>query len=73
MKIISQNEKYFTDGKKFRPERWLRGNSETVPPAPDASAFAFLPFGFGVRSCVGQRFTEMEVHILIMRYWCIRK
>lgn len=67
MKIMSQNEMYFTDSKKFLPERWLRDSTEVVEPTANASPFAFLPFGFGPRSCVGQRFAEMEIQILILR------
>lgn len=68
MKIMSMDDLYFIDSKKFMPERWLRDNNAAmVPPAPNASPFAFLPFGFGPRSCIGRRFAEMEVQVLTLR------
>lgn len=67
MKVMSRNEMHFTDADKFIPERWLRNCTQAVDTAPSASPFAFLPFGFGKRSCVGQRFSEMEIQILTLR------
>jgi cytochrome P450 family 135 len=40
------------DAKQFRPERWL----ETTPP-PNA----WIPFGGGVRRCIGAMFAQVEV------------
>lgn len=64
-----QEDKYFPRGSEFLPERWLRENannealrnSETTP-------FLYLPFGFGPRTCIGKRFAELEIQILVTRY-----
>lgn len=69
MAVLSSKETFFTDAHKFLPERWLRHQcEETVVPTQTASPFAFIPFGFGSRSCIGKRFAEMEMQILVLRY-----
>lgn len=68
---LCQNEKYFPRSKEFIPERWLRDGShlqEECPHAREAHPFVYLPFGFGPRSCVGQRFAELEIMIFVMRF-----
>jgi cytochrome P450 len=40
----------------FRPERWLEG-------AP--STYAWIPFGGGVRRCLGAAFAEMEMRVVL--------
>lgn len=39
----------FPDPERFKPERWSRKNKDTT------NVFGSLPFGFGVRMCVGKR------------------
>ncbi|XP_069112989.1 cytochrome P450 27C1-like isoform X2 [Argopecten irradians] len=55
---ICRDEQYFPQNDKFIPERWMRGEART-----DVNPFAHLPFGFGPRKCIGQRFAEQEVYI----------
>ncbi|XP_035214006.1 probable cytochrome P450 12a4, mitochondrial [Stegodyphus dumicola] len=50
---IYRDEKYFKNPEKFLPERWL-GKEDKYHP------YAFLPFGFGTRSCIGRRLAELE-------------
>lgn len=63
------DEKQFPQPKKFIPERWIKNNNDPqCPHAKDtAHAFTFLPFGFGPRMCVGRRFAELEMEVLITR------
>lgn len=45
----------------FNPARFLPG----APGAADRSRFAFLPFGFGVRTCAGSAFALMEAKTML--------
>ncbi|XP_046582082.1 probable cytochrome P450 12a4, mitochondrial isoform X2 [Haliotis rubra] len=54
------NSEYFENPKQFLPERWLRDDS-TLKREKEYPAFAFLPFGFGLRNCLGRRFAEQEL------------
>ena len=38
----------FPEPETFKPERWSRKNKDTP------NVFASLPFGFGIRMCVGE-------------------
>jgi cytochrome P450 len=44
------------DARLFRPERWLEGN----PPQQ-----AWLPFGGGVRRCIGAMFAQAEMETVL--------
>lgn len=51
---IFKDERYFSRPNEFLPERWLNKDEKFHP-------FAFLPFGYGVRSCIGRRLAELEI------------
>lgn len=64
----SVKENQFPNPEKFMPERWLSADkSQGCPLAKNAHAFAHMPFGFGPRMCVGRRFADLEVEILITK------
>ena len=64
----SLDDKYFERSKEFIPERWLKNNTDaSCPHAKDAHPFAYLPFGFGPRMCIGRRFAELEIEVLTIR------
>lgn len=62
------NEDFVERAKSFIPERFLKDAEVGCPNAKDIHPFLLLPFGFGQRSCIGKRFAEMEIEVLIIRY-----
>ncbi|XP_071959585.1 1,25-dihydroxyvitamin D(3) 24-hydroxylase, mitochondrial-like [Antedon mediterranea] len=57
---VTRNPEYFEDPLSFKPERWLdRVKGERL------NKFLMLPFGVGIRSCIGRRLAEQEMHTLL--------
>ncbi|KAM0729123.1 putative cytochrome P450 12b2, mitochondrial [Formica fusca] len=53
----------FPRPQEYIPEGWLRSNTE-FPSAKQAHPFAYMPFGFGPRSC--RQFAEMQLETLLL-------
>lgn len=49
---------YWADPDAFRPERW-EGDGPGVP------AGVYIPFSMGRRRCLGDRFAELELHVVL--------
>ncbi|XP_030641592.1 cytochrome P450 [Chanos chanos] len=59
---VSYDEKMFPEPHAFQPERWLRGQRQA-----GQHPFASVPFGFGIRACLGRRVAELEMYLLLSR------
>ncbi|XP_028991589.1 sterol 26-hydroxylase, mitochondrial [Betta splendens] len=59
---VSFDEDVFPDPHAFLPQRWLRGPEET-----SKHPFGSVPFGFGIRACLGRRVAELEMYLLLSR------
>ncbi|HVU02309.1 MAG TPA: cytochrome P450 [Polyangiaceae bacterium] len=54
--LAQRNPRVFDEPEEFRPERFLEN-----PPDP----FSFLPFGGGVRRCIGAAFAQYEMKLVL--------
>lgn len=54
-------EQYVDDPHTFKPSRWLKGAEEKLHP------FASLPYGHGARMCLGRRFADLEMQVLLAK------
>ncbi|XP_072570996.1 sterol 26-hydroxylase, mitochondrial isoform X1 [Paramormyrops kingsleyae] len=59
----SHDEGEFPNAEQFLPERWLRQGTNRFPHHPYSS----IPFGVGVRACVGKRVAELEMYFALSR------
>ncbi|XP_028397173.1 cytochrome P450 10-like [Dendronephthya gigantea] len=68
--LHSIDERYYgADAKQFVPERWMRDDAGKKR---EFNPFTMLPFGFGVRMCIGRRMAEALIYTvtskLLLRY-----
>ncbi|XP_025270469.1 probable cytochrome P450 12a5, mitochondrial [Camponotus floridanus] len=59
--ITSQREEHFEDPGKYQPERWLKQDEHEHNSYQEYSC---LPFGHGVRSCLGKDMAEIQMMLL---------
>jgi cytochrome P450 len=55
-------EEYVKDAESFNPSRWLKGAEDQK-----LHPFASLPFGYGARMCLGRRFADLEMQVLLAK------
>ena len=63
-------EEYFSEAHRFLPERWMKTEaaSEACPFSNQKiHPFVSLPFGYGRRTCLGRRFAEAEMAIILSK------
>jgi cytochrome P450 len=57
-------DKYVSNPHKFKPERWIKGEQQSEE---RLHRFASLPYGHGARMCLGRRFADLEMQILLAK------
>lgn len=61
--VTGTMEEYVSEPNRFLPERWMKGEGEEM----NLHKFASLPYGHGSRMCLGRRFADMEMQILLAK------
>lgn len=56
----SMDEETFSNAEEFRPDRWLRKDT-----SDRVENFGSIPFGYGIRSCIGRRIAELEMYLAL--------
>jgi cytochrome P450 family 135 len=56
---LHYREDVFPEPREFRPERFIEGKADT---------YAWIPFGGGVRRCIGAAFAEYEMRIILREF-----
>ncbi|XP_076242279.1 cytochrome P450 302a1, mitochondrial [Calliopsis andreniformis] len=82
--VVTQNQitcrlpEHFSEPDLFKPERWIRENSENkLGGGKSVHPYVVLPFGHGPRSCIARRFAEQNMQVLLLQLcrkfkfsWC---
>ncbi|KAL1487303.1 hypothetical protein MTO96_008087 [Rhipicephalus appendiculatus] len=61
--VACRQESNYPEADVYRPERWLKERTEGTRAHP----FTLLPFGYGPRMCIGKRFAETVMCLLVAR------
>lgn len=59
--VTGSMEEYVSSPNEFMPERWMNKRDSNIHP------FASLPYGYGSRMCLGRRFADLEIQILLAK------
>ncbi|XP_052737995.1 cytochrome P450 CYP12A2 [Bicyclus anynana] len=63
---LSNMEKHFPEPEKYIPERWITEKTDALFHR-NAHPFAWNPFGFGMRMCIGRRIAELEIETFLAK------
>lgn len=57
--VLQRRSEWYPEPQLFKPERWTPDFERTLPP------YAYFPFGWGARSCIGQSLATMELQLML--------
>jgi cytochrome P450 len=57
--VIHRDPRWYSEPERFEPERWTSEDHRGIP------RYAYVPFGAGVRMCIGQPFALMEATLML--------
>ncbi|XP_025780288.1 sterol 26-hydroxylase, mitochondrial isoform X1 [Puma concolor] len=63
--VVSRDPDIFPEPESFWPYRWLKKSQPATPGVQHP--FGSVPFGYGVRACLGRRIAELEMQLLLSR------
>uniref|UniRef100_A0A8W8N4Z2 Cytochrome P450 10 n=1 Tax=Magallana gigas TaxID=29159 RepID=A0A8W8N4Z2_MAGGI len=63
MYAMFRNSQYYSEPELFKPERWLKDSGMDN----NLKAMSNLVWGHGARMCIGRRFAEQEMYILLTK------
>lgn len=61
--VTGNMSRYAGRADEFLPERWFKDHDASL----DVHPFASLPYGYGARMCLGRRFADLEMHVLLAK------
>ncbi|XP_050678128.1 cytochrome P450 CYP12A2-like isoform X2 [Leptidea sinapis] len=63
---LSNLDEHYPRSEEYIPERWIAEKTDPLYHG-NAHPFAYSPFGFGARSCIGRRIAELEMETFLAK------